>query len=174
MYCRRGIFKWLNSGYIHKEMSTVWPRGYAIIGRKMWVCCPFFFSLGHDWRLGAVVPRPPSQEVVPSDLPATNNPVLSEKFKQLTLRARVSMLLKFLIFCLVLFHPPSSPRGYIVLKLFHPLLLGTYIWVCGNEKVVRSLAHHIHTHTHIEETNPVCLCIIILFGVDVCLNHMLM
>lgn len=31
------------------------------------------------------------------------------------------------------------------------------------------------THViHIQKTSPVCLCIIILFGVKVCLNHMLM
>lgn len=61
MNCRRSNFEWLNRRTVvqtDQKMTTLWPRGYTIIGgKKIWVCCPFP-SLGHDGRLGAVVPRP--------------------------------------------------------------------------------------------------------------------
>lgn len=54
------------------------------------------------------------------------HPVLSEKLKKLLRSIHP-------IFCVISFHLSSSPCGCIV--LFRHLLLWTYIWVCGNEKL---------------------------------------
>lgn len=88
---------------------------------KIWCCCPFF--LGHQWRLGAV----------PSDLSATH--ILSYQTSLNSLLcapANTPQLSHLLTNCVSFFF--FSPHGCIVLKLFQPFLLGTYIWVCGNEK----------------------------------------
>lgn len=60
MHCRPCSFIWLLKRRVAISITRwllSWPRGYTIIGRKVWVCCLFFF-LGHNCRLGVVVPRP--------------------------------------------------------------------------------------------------------------------
>lgn len=37
-------------------MVTIWPWVDIIVGGNVGVCCPFF-SVGHEWKVGTMVPR---------------------------------------------------------------------------------------------------------------------
>lgn len=130
-------------------------------GRFWFVVSSTFWVMAVDWELWFPGPVTGSGAFWPL---CYTHPVLSEKLKQLIQCTLVFMRLNILTFCLILFNLSFLTHGDIVLA-FYPLLLGTYIW--GNVK----MKSYVHTRrSHILKNSPLGWCIIILLGVDVCLN----
>lgn len=165
----------IDSTHIHEEMSCVWPRGchrrqdnFSFPLRVMTAAIELWFP-GPITESGAFWP------------PSYAHPVLAKKLNQFTQCTRVFMLLKPLIFCFCLILPAQA-ISYIELKSFHPVVLETYIWVCGNEKLFArphacrkwTVCANYYQFWLWDNTKTISWDLFIHFRVDVRLNDMIM